>query len=68
MPNEKSLPKLTQRELDSGWTYAEAVIDDNLPNEESFGHGTGVACVAAGLGLGVASASSVLLALHSKGC
>lgn len=37
------------------------MIDDNLPDGEAYGHGTGVACVAAGLGTGVASRANLLL-------
>lgn len=61
VPNQMALPKLTQWEVEQGWTEAAAKIDDNLPDEESYGHGTGVACVAAGLGTGVAPRANLLL-------
>lgn len=37
------------------------MIDDNLPDVLAYGHGTGVACIAAGLGTGVASRANLLL-------
>ncbi|KAJ4421908.1 hypothetical protein N0V82_003405 [Gnomoniopsis sp. IMI 355080] len=61
VPNEFSLPKLQQHDVEAGWVAANAVIDDNMPLDEAYGHGTGVACVAAGLGTGVASRANLLL-------
>lgn len=58
---EFSLPKLEQHDVDAGWAPSNEVIDDNLPDGESYGHGTGVACVAGGLDTGVASRANLLL-------
>lgn len=59
--SEFTLPKLEQHDVDAGWVASSEVIDDNLPDGEAYGHGTGVACVAAGLGTGVASRANLLL-------
>lgn len=61
VPNEYALPKLSQWEVEQGWEESPELIDDNLPDEDAHGHGTGVACIAAGLDTGVASRANLLL-------
>lgn len=55
------MPKLGPHEVAEGWVTTPAVIDDNLPDQQGYGHGTGVACVAGGLDTGVASRANLLL-------
>lgn len=61
VPDSKALPKLTKWDEEEGWQPTPNWIADNLPNDNNEGHGTGVACVAAGLSTGVAPRANLLL-------
>lgn len=61
VPASKAVPKLTKWDEEDGWRPTMNSIADDLPNESNDGHGTGVACVAAGLFSGVASRANLLL-------